>query len=541
MRIVIEDGGSARSPSAQPSASRPSSAASFAPGFSSPRPPTPAAPPAPRFDPLPIHEMIKEVLAAGKGGSLKGMTFEEMAKLPPAFVEQMYEKIAKPIHAAGDDMRGAMADAVSAAKDIGDSFKKTAGDLAGLTEGFGLKPPSFDWSQYGKKFGQTGAPDQPAGKFDWNAIGAPANGGSPIKPFGMTPTATPVTKLPVAQPVYDFDKSRAKWTPGGMMDDLKSWLPAGIGGKLGEVKDAYAAGSRAAGQAGAGAVGRAAGGIGEAAVAAGPAIVVTAALLAQQKMVDMTNKAAAAVEGLGNQAGRFASNDHLGMFNAAVDGTKEALEEIPVYGKKWAAELGLAAAPVRAFTTAVNGFVARARELEGLSGPIARAGAVADIRSLRADLKEADQLGPALARLTDVQSRVDTELRDMLLPIKEFVVRGLATGLEQGLAAWEFVKPILARMGQNIFDILDTLEKLVEGGALGDAMADLAKAIRKGHELDEQLRQIQQQDAGPIVDWLNAADGLGGAFVPGAADPAARARAKLAGPIFPGFEKQTGM
>src|SRR5262249_17218669 len=86
------------------------------------------------------------------------------------------------------------------------------------------------------------------------------------------PRANPAGPLPVATPVYDPEKSRGKWTPGGALEDLKGMLPLGLGNKLQEMKDAFAGGSNAAKAAGAGSARAAMAGVGEMAVAAGPAV-----------------------------------------------------------------------------------------------------------------------------------------------------------------------------------------------------------------------------------------------------------------------------
>lgn len=346
-------------------------------------------------------------------------------------------------------------------------------------------------------------------------------------------TANAAQKKPpiMAESVYDPQKSRQKWTGEGAVDDLKGMLPLGLGNKLEEMKNAFYSGRQAAVRAGAapGGARAAMAGVGEAAVAAGPAIAIAAVLAVQQKMVDVTNKAAKSVEALGTQAARFAENDHLGMFNAAVDGTAETLEEIPVLGKKYAAELRLAAAPVRAFATAVEGFNQRSRELAPYSGPISAAASKAEVRSLLLDIKEANRMGGVDARLIDASSRANAELREMLLPLKEVTVKVLTWVLETGMSVWDFSKPILAKVGENMFELLQVVEEIGKSlpMGMGDAVTDLLKEMERGRKLDKRLEEFKS--AGPILDWLGAADNLGRnpmPIAPGTIPP---------GPIFPKF------
>lgn len=351
----------------------------------------------------------------------------------------------------------------------------------------------------------------------------------------------PKPKLPRAEPVSDAEKSRNQWKPENLVDDFKNYLPAGLGKKLDVMKDAYGAASKQAGVQGAGMAGRAAAGAGEAMIAAGPVAALAAVTLAAHLSAKAHQKAADAVEGMGNQAARFAANDHLGMFNAAVDGAKDTLREIPIVGEKYAAQLSLAVAPIKAFTTAVSGFVARGKELSGFSGQLASANARADVRALQGDIREAKELGPALARLTEVESRATEELRALLLPIKENVVKFLAMIAETALDGWEFGKPVIEGIGKDIRLVVDLAEKIIPLvsdplGLLGikKIIEDLKAAFEKGPS---------KEMPDPIVDWLNAADGLGrdpwaGPFSNNSGNPAQR---QVAGPMFPGFGDVLGM
>jgi hypothetical protein len=103
---------------------------------------------------------------------------------------------------------------------------------------------------------------------------------------------------------------------------------------------------------------------------------------------------------------------------------------VPIVGKVWAAEVRAATAVVTTFTDVVDAFVERGKQLQEFSGELTTANVQADIRSMMADIKEAQELGDSLAQLTDAQSRASNEIRELLLPIKKVVTEVLAGMLQ---------------------------------------------------------------------------------------------------------------
>ncbi len=75
-------------------------------------------------------------------------------------------------------------------------------------------------------------------------------------------------------------------------------------------------------------------------------------------------------------------------------------------------------------------FLERAHELARYSGQIAAAEAQANVKNTRADIHEAQVLGPDLARLVTASNDIMLEIRDFLLPFKAVLVDILATGAE---------------------------------------------------------------------------------------------------------------
>lgn len=80
---------------------------------------------------------------------------------------------------------------------------------------------------------------------------------------------------------------------------------------------------------------------------------------------------------------------------------------------------------------AADAFVKQGRELGGLSGPLASASALADVRKLIADIQEADVAGSEMSRLIEAQSKFSAELRADMLERKRQEAEALAKDLEE--------------------------------------------------------------------------------------------------------------
>lgn len=80
----------------------------------------------------------------------------------------------------------------------------------------------------------------------------------------------------------------------------------------------------------------------------------------------------------------------------------------------------------RKFGETVDMFVQLGHKLAPFSGALTEAEIKSDMRSMMGDVREANTLGPDLARLMDAQSRASDELRELLLPIKKWIVEKLA-------------------------------------------------------------------------------------------------------------------
>jgi hypothetical protein len=235
----------------------------------------------------------------------------------------------------------------------------------------------------------------------------------------------------------------------------------------------------------------AAAGAGTAASAAGIAGV---AVLVAKVVSDGLERSAQAVgrrAGLAaDVAGNLAANRHAATYAASQNLAADVVESMPLPLSKTLAEVGRSAGKVvEAFDKTVDAFVKRGEELARFSPEISSARAQADVRSLQSDVREAEALGPSLASLTDSQSRIDNDLREILLPIKKFVVEVLAGFLEKLADGVNVVKNLPAI-------IKETVQTLAE--ALGDIITfHGAEALKVIDGLPDRLARILKKDEVP--------------------------------------------
>jgi len=445
-----------------------------------------------------LDEMIKTILAdKGVRRSLGNPSAAELAKNNPEYLKLLFEQV-----------KGSMGEQVDELKKIGAAIRTVEASPASKQDIYGFRDDHDDYPTYSMK---------PAEE----------------RPPGL-PRANPVAPRPVGRPVSDEEKSREQWSPAGVMNDLKGYLPNAIGSRLEKITSAFTAGSKQAAAGGAGKLGQMAAGAGEAITAAGPVAVLAAAEVGSRVLANEINKFTKRVEAVSTGFQQLAGNDHMGMFNTAVDQAASELEEIPIVGKVYSAELKATVAPLRALNAMTSAFVSRGKELSNLSGTLAGANAQADVRSLLADVREAEVMGESLARLTDAQSRADSELRELLLPIKDVVVRSLAGLIEMMLSAWDFTQPFFNSVGETMLEILEVLKLTAEASPIiGEEFKKLFDEFKRGRDLDEKMKNLGSDRL--MKDWLNAADNLGrpGAMPANNNDDAQR---RINGPIFPGFD-----
>src|SRR5262249_1429708 len=132
------------------------------------------------------------------------------------------------------------------------------------------------------------------------------------------------------------------------------------------------------------------------------------------------------------------------------------------------------------------------------SGELTEARAIANVRQIRADMREARVLGPGIASLTDAYSRSSERVQAALLPIKKFIVEKLAAFMEK-LAAW------LEKYGPEIAGIL---EATMQGWQIfgdfallkwGQLLEDLAKLPER---VAQAMKDAQKLDDNTPLQWL---------------------------------------
>ena len=156
-------------------------------------------------------------------------------------------------------------------------------------------------------------------------------------------------------------------------------------------------------------------------------------------IADAAAKAVAAVadgvrataERLGDVGSRLAKNDNLGALTSAADGAAAALGKIPIVGQAMEAELKAATAVVRAFFDVTQAFVDRGKELQGYSADLSASNARADINKIFQDMREAQELGPEIARLQDGQVQFENAMRELLLPMKRAMLEVMIPIMEK--------------------------------------------------------------------------------------------------------------
>lgn len=256
------------------------------------------------------------------------------------------------------------------------------------------------------------------------------------------------------------------------------------------------------------------------------------------KLKEMIGKEVAEFgQAVGDVAGgmkALASNDGLGAISKGTD--------VVAYGMgKLGGTLGeLAGGTLKAFvggmalaSDVVSSFVDRGRQLADLNASLSGASARDEIRSVLADVREAQELGDPLARLTDSFSEIQVLLRDAVLPIKKFIIEVLADFLEWfgqqvkegqvlGEQAVALVKvlpeAIAATIAGRFEEVRDIINRL-----LGVVRADVERRQGQGQQqqetpIDAQLRQLERamlldQQAAPaaprrgqVIDLLRPQD-----------------------------------
>ena len=514
MRIILEDGGSSArsSPGSSTPSGQPHPSFLSGPSMAPRMPALIPMPPAPRVSKADagFEDQIKAILG-DRGLRKQGFTQDNLAKMDPGFVKSLYREVAPVPKPRKTTTQSRPPEPTTASRtptvpegravDFGPMLLELRGIRSAVEKGGVSRSPP---------------PPKPLKvSYDDFMTLTPRKRPVTMQDFGFRPVASPVKPRPVAMPVER--RSMALPTPSAF-EPFKQFLPRSVQQGVsafqnlkGPAKVPVPGGSAAA----AGGEAGAASGMARMAAAAGPAVLALFAIEAGARLATKgMDLAAKGYEGAGRQAAMLAGNDHLGMFNSAIDTASETLHEIPIIGKVMAAQMQLFAAPVRAMTVASEAFIKRGEELARYSGPLAGAGARANVRGNMDDQREAQRLGGDIARLTDAWSQSRSDMRDLVLPFKEAVVKVLAS-----------IAETLADITSGLVYARDDAAK--EGILLIDAVEQLAPDFLNQTGLIDLIEDIRRfllpraEARGPMAEILGAADGLGtrGGFHPGAAVP----------------------
>jgi hypothetical protein len=162
---------------------------------------------------------------------------------------------------------------------------------------------------------------------------------------------------------------------------------------------------------------------------------------------------------------------------------------------------------VGALREAINSVVARAREIGNYDGRIAAANAMADVRKMQTDMREAQRLGDRYARVVDQQSKAEAILAELLNFFKGPLMTMLANGIE-----------VSTRTLVGILQGIDqATAHLVPG--LGELAANMKKILEGDPGIDME-RLIKEALAAPIgVSFPTASTGVPAGRISGPLSP----------------------
>lgn len=231
---------------------------------------------------------------------------------------------------------------------------------------------------------------------------------------------------------------------------------------------------------------KAVGGMGAAGgAAAGAAGIVGLALMGIQQVT-------ASMQGLAKTADKVSAglvgmvDNKFASGSDVTNGIAEMQESLPIIGEMLGAQTRLQGAIIGLPEKLSDAFLQRAKQLGGFSGAIAGAEAIADARGEMANLREANELGPAMGRMIDAQSRLENELRELLLPIKKFVVEVLADRLETLANA--------AKVVANLPTVMETITDYALRAAAEAVRARITDARKiLLQDLPEKLKEILKE------------------------------------------------
>lgn len=279
------------------------------------------------------------------------------------------------------------------------------------------------------------------------------------------------------------------------------------------------AGAEAGAAVGAGEAGVAAAGLGELAAVAGP---VGAALLVAKLSADHLagnfDKLREGVKFAGDAMSGLARNELMGTFKEGTEKAAQSMEKTSIIGKVYAAEIRAFSQTVQSARQTLDAFAARGRELAQYDARTALASSRSDVASIRADIREARELGPDYGRIIDARREIDTEMRDIMLEFKKAVLPLVASVAESGSEVVHAIGPAVQESIKTISEGIQVMAnaasaaKKLSGielilktihGIIGDTVKKEQRKVAKTayeqiHEMAEQLGKEEKKKPDPI-------------------------------------------
>ena len=233
----------------------------------------------------------------------------------------------------------------------------------------------------------------------------------------------------------------------------------------------------------------------------------------------------------GDAAKGIIGNDLYTPVMKGAEHAAQSLEKIPIVGKVFAEQLRTATAVISTFKETVDAATARAKELQGYDSRIAQSFANQDVSKILSDINEADRLGAQYGRIVDSQTDIMSEIKEIILPIKEIVVTDLADGLELLKVVLQILKPVVLNNAETLSSLNEVARGILDktsggfsfvGGILegmfGFAQAANEEARRKrmndlakngGTAMDQLFAMRDNRMGIPVVNQREDVEGRG--------------------------------
>lgn len=240
-------------------------------------------------------------------------------------------------------------------------------------------------------------------------------------------------------------------------------------------------------------------GLGAAGVAAVAAAGVAAVGLVDSQVRNIGERSRASTARFAGAASGLARNDVVGAAGQYAEGTAEVLEIMPLVGTAMGQLIRSSNAVVQAFDSTTRAFIDRGRELARYSPDAAMAAGRQTVRDVRSDIREANYLGSSYANVSDQYGELIATLKEILLPIKKFLLGALGTTLEVLNTFLATIQPFIEAFGKaaNLFvEIYSWHPLAIVGGYLKkgyDTLMSTAKAILEWLGLKDEEKDVLQK------------------------------------------------